>query len=80
MYNRVGESEQLLDTIIANVAQGLYLVLPNLRNFDLKDQILSLQSNDPPKDIMIPNLIAYGLVFAAVGYLLAWVLFARKEL
>ena len=80
VYNRVGESEQLFDTVIANVAQGLYLVLPNLRNFDLKDQILYLQSNDPPRDIMIPNLIAYGLVFAAVGYLLACVLFARKEL
>ena len=55
-------------------------MLPNLRNFDLKDQILYLQSNDPPKDVMIPNLILYGLVFAAVGYLLAWVLFSRKEL
>ncbi len=80
VYNRVGESEQLFDTIIANVANGLYIVLPNLRNFDMKDQILYLRSNDPPADIMIPNLIAYGLVFAAVGYLLAWVLFARKEL
>ena len=80
VYNRVGESEQFFDTIIANIAQGLYYVLPNLRNFDMKDQILYLRSNDPPADIMIPNLIAYGLVFAAVGYLLAWVLFARKEL
>ncbi len=80
VYNRVGESERFFDTIIANIAQGLYYVLPNLRNFDMKDQILYLRSNDPPADIMIPNLIAYGLVFAAVGYLLAWVLFARKEL
>ena len=80
VYIRVGESERFFDTIIANIAQGLYYVLPNLRNFDMKDQILYLRSNDPPADIMIPNLIAYGLVFAAVGYLLAWVLFARKEL
>ncbi len=80
VYNKGAESERFFDTIVANVAHGLYLVLPNLRNFDMKDQILYLQSNDPPADIMIPNLIAYGLVFAAVGYLLAWVLFARKEL
>ncbi len=80
VYSKAGESEQLLETIIANVAHGLYLVLPNLRNFDMKEQILYYRSNDPPADIMIPNLIAYGLVFAAVGYLIAWVLFARKEL
>ncbi|MCH8205010.1 MAG: ABC transporter permease subunit [Candidatus Hydrogenedentes bacterium] len=80
VYIRVGESEQFFDRMIANVAWGLYKVLPNLRSFDLKDQILYLQSNDPPKDIMIPNLIAYGVLFAAVGYLLAWVLFSRKEL
>ena len=80
VYIRVGESEQFFDRMIANVAWGLYKVMPNLRNFDLKDQILYLQSNDPPKDIMIPNLIAYGVLFAAVGYLLAWVLFSRKEL
>ena len=80
VYEKGVESERLFDTMIANIAHGLYLVLPNLRNFDMKDQLLYLPSNDPPVDIMIHNLIAYGLVVAAVVYLLAWVLFARKEL
>lgn len=80
VYNRVGESEQMLETIIGYIAWGLYQMLPNLRNFDMKDQILYYRSNDPPVDIQIPNLIAYGLVFALVGYLLAWTLFSRKEL
>jgi hypothetical protein len=55
-------------------------VLPNLRNFDLRDQILYLQPNDPPADVQIPNLIVYGLLFAVAGYGLAWLLFMRKEL
>ena len=80
VYNRVGESEQMLETIIGYIAWGLYQLLPNLRSFDMKDQILYYRSNDPPADIQIPNLIAYSLVFALVGYLLAWALFSRKEL
>ena len=80
VYNRAGESEQAFNSMVGTVANYLYLILPNLRNFDMKDQILYLRSNDPAVDIQIPNLIAYGLLYAAFGYLLAWALFARKEL
>lgn len=78
--NRTGESESIIQTVVGQVAMGLYHVLPNLRNFDMRDQILYLQPNDPPADIIIPNLIGYGLLFAVAGYGLAWLLFMRKEL
>lgn len=80
VYDRAGESEQAIESIIANLAHYLFLILPNLRSFDLRTQILYLRSNDPPVDVQIPNLILLGLIYAAFGYGLAWALFSRKEL
>lgn len=78
--DRAGQSEALLQTIIGETAKWLYRILPNLRSFDMRTQILYLQPNDPPADVQIPNLILYGLSFAVAGYGLAWFLFMRKEL
>ena len=77
---RKGTSENAMDEIIGSLAQYLYAVLPNLRLFDLRNQILNLPLNDPPTDMAIPNLIAYGLAYAVSGYILALLLFYRKEL
>ena len=62
------------------MADLLFKILPNFKNFDLKDQILYLGINDPPVDIQIPNLILYGLVYAVAGYGIAMLVFGRKEL
>ena len=78
--SRSGSSDGILDTIIGYIARGLFQVLPNLRSFDLRTQILNLPLNDPPTDVQIPNLIVYGLLYAISGYILALWLFHRKEL
>jgi len=78
--NRSGTTESGIDAIIGQVASMLYKILPNLRSFDLRNQILYLAPNDPPADVQIPNLILYGLLYGFAGYLLAQVLFSRKEL
>lgn len=80
MADRTSQTGDALQSILSNVAMGLYRVLPNLRNFDMRTQILYAQIDDPPSDIQIPNLIVYGLSFALAGYGLAWLLFSRKEL
>ncbi len=80
LVDRAGQSENVMQSIVVRLAQGLRMVLPNLRDFDMRTQILYLQPNDPPADVQIPNLILYGLSFAIAGYLLAWFLFMRKEL
>jgi ABC-type transport system involved in multi-copper enzyme maturation permease subunit len=77
---RSGTSDEFIHVMIGKLATGLYAILPNLRNFDLRTQILNLPLNDPPTDVMIPNLIVYGLVYAMSGYLLAMILFFRREL
>ncbi len=69
------------DEWIGKIAYGLYLMLPNLQYFNLKNEILYLQPNDPlPTDVFIMNLVAYGLVYAVAGYLIAYWIFWRKEL
>jgi ABC-type transport system involved in multi-copper enzyme maturation permease subunit len=78
--SRSGSSDNLLDSLIGMVAKGLFNILPNLRSFDLRTQILNLPLNDPPTDVQIPNLIVYGLLYAVSGYILALWLFHRKEL
>lgn len=80
LAQRVGEAQSTLEYIIGNVAYGLWHILPNLRNFDMRSQILYLNPGDPPADVLIPNLIVYGVSYAVAGYVLAWLLFARKEL
>lgn len=77
VYERAGQKN---DEWIGYMAQGLYNVLPNLKAFSLKDQILYLQPNDPPKDIQISNLIIYGMLYAIAGYVMAYWVFRRKEL
>jgi len=80
VYVRAGQTGQWLDAMVGKVAYVLYQVLPNLQNFSLRNQILYLQPNDPPRDVLIPNLIVYGLVYALAGYLIAYWVFRRKEL
>lgn len=78
--DRTGQSEQFIESLVGRASSLLYSILPNLHSFDMRNQILYLQPNDPPADVLIPNLIAYGLLYAIAGYGLAWLLFMRKEL
>jgi Cu-processing system permease protein len=77
---RSGQTGQALDEWIGRIAMGLYYVLPNLQQFSLRDQILYLQVNDPPTDVQIPNLVAYGLVYGLAGAIMSYWIFNRKEL
>lgn len=77
---RSAQSGEWLDAMIGHVAQGLYYVLPNLQNFSLKAQILDSLPNDPPTDVLIPWLILYSLIYAVTGWLIAYLIFFRKEL
>jgi ABC-type transport system involved in multi-copper enzyme maturation permease subunit len=78
--NRSAGSDSSIKAAVGELARVLYNVLPNLRNFDLKEQILYLQLNDPPSGILIPYLVLYGLLYGLAGYILALWLFRRKEL
>ncbi len=80
VYVRAGQTGQWLDAMVGKAAYALYQVLPNLQNFSLRNQILYLQPNDPPRDVLIPNLIIYALIYALAGYLIAYWVFRRKEL
>jgi len=80
VQNRAGQSGQWFDDMIGWIANALYQILPNLQNFSLKTQIINGQPNDPPTDVLIPNLMAYGALYAIFGFLLAWVIFWRKEM
>ncbi len=77
---RSGQTGLWLDEKIGQVASALYDILPNLQHFSLKSSILYLQPNDPPRDLQLPNLIAYGLFYAIAGYILSYWIFRRKEL
>jgi len=77
---RSAASDQFADRLIGMIAEGLFMVLPNLQDFSLKTQILAGQPNDPPADVLIPNLIVYGLVYALAGFVMAYWIFRRKEL
>lgn len=80
VFERSGQAGGSLDALIGATARALYYVLPNLRSFDLRNDILNLAADHPPSDVMIPNLILYGLLYGLSGYALAFLFFRRKEL
>jgi ABC-type transport system involved in multi-copper enzyme maturation permease subunit len=77
---RLDQSTEWTSKLISSMAIALYNVLPNLQHFSLKTQILNAAPNDPPSDVLIGRLIIYGIVYAASGFLLAYLIFRRKEL
>ena len=80
VVKRAGESGEAAGDLISLIAKGLYLSLPNLQRFSLRMQIIDSAPNDPPTDVMIPNLIVYSLVYAVCGFFLSYWIFRRKEL
>jgi ABC-type transport system involved in multi-copper enzyme maturation permease subunit len=64
---------------IGSLIRLLYLVLPDLSNFSLRDQLIHLQPNDPRIGIIIWKLVLYALANVAVGIAIAHLLFRRKE-
>ncbi len=80
VFNRGGQTGAIFDSIIRWIARGLWEVLPNLQDFSLKEQILYWQINDPPSDVLIPQLVLNGILYAICGYIMAWWIFRRREL
>lgn len=80
VVNRAEGSENAAEKALGAIAWALRHTLPDLQYFSLKTQILSLQINDTPKDIQIPNLVVYGILYALAGYIIAYWVFRRKEL
>ncbi|MFP4499748.1 MAG: ABC transporter permease [Candidatus Hydrogenedentota bacterium] len=68
------------EKFIGATAYALKNVLPNLQMFSLKTQILERMPNDPPTDVQLPRLAAYGLAYGISGFILAYWIFRRKEL
>lgn len=80
VQRRSGQTTQFLDKAIGYISTGLYWILPNLKSFSLKDQLLYAQPNDPPVDVQFWNLIVLALLYAFSGYLIAYWVFRRREL
>jgi len=64
---------------LAALTKTLYLVLPNLNSFNLRDQVIHLQPNDPRIGVTLWTLVLYGLANVAVALLITYWLFRRKE-
>ena len=79
VYNRSGQTGEWFDSFIGYLAYILWNVLPNLQRFSLKTQIVNSQPNDPPTDVLIPQLVLYALIYAVCGYIIAYWIFRKRE-
>ena len=77
---RAGQTDLKFDEIIGWIADGLFQVLPNLKYFSLRSQLVLLRPDDPPQGVLFSNLIVYALVFTLAGYLIAYWVFRRREM
>lgn len=81
VWDRAGQTTQFLDEFIGRIAYWLYLVLPNLSAFSIRNELLDAQPGDWfPTEALIPRLILYGIIYSASGFVLAYWVFRRKEL
>jgi ABC-type transport system involved in multi-copper enzyme maturation permease subunit len=80
VYDRAGQTTGILDVIIGRVAQALYHVLPNLKAFSLRNQIVYSEVNDVLQGVQVGNLVVYSLIYGLLGFTLAYWVFRRKEL
>jgi ABC-type transport system involved in multi-copper enzyme maturation permease subunit len=64
---------------LAGLIRLLYLILPDLSNFTLRDQLIHLAPNDPRIGVIMWRLILYALANVAVAILITHMLFRRKE-
>jgi ABC-type transport system involved in multi-copper enzyme maturation permease subunit len=81
VHARSMQSVESIDQAIGYIALGLWNILPNLQNFNLKMEIIERAPNDLPANMaLIPNLVVYGLVYALSGFVLSYWIFRRKEL
>lgn len=64
------------NVMVVALARWLRLVLPNLNLFYLRDNLIH---NDPYIPQGMSALVAYGLTYVAVGLVVGYLLFRRKE-
>jgi ABC-type transport system involved in multi-copper enzyme maturation permease subunit len=78
--DKAAQTTQWLDWLIGQVAIGLYHLLPNLRSFSLRNQIIYAQPNDVVAISQVAPLILYSLIFSVAGFTLAYWIYHRREL
>jgi ABC-type transport system involved in multi-copper enzyme maturation permease subunit len=80
VYEKAAQTTQFLDWLIGQVAIGLYHLLPNLRSFSLRNQIIYAQPNDIVAMSQVLPLVLYSLIFSTAGFILAYWIYHRREL
>ena len=70
-------SEHAESEFLGGIIRQFYLILPNFSNFYLRNQLIH---NDPyiPQGIM--KLFIYAFLYAGFGFLIAYLLFRKKDL
>lgn len=65
--------------LMSSIIKSFYLILPNLSNFNLRNQLIHL----PPDEIALGSrfyvICIYGIIYGTLGMLLAQILFRKKE-
>lgn len=80
VHERAGQTTQLLDALIGKTALYLWHLLPNLKAFNMRNEIVYAQAGDFVQADRILMLVSYSLIFAVAGFILAYWIFRRREL
>jgi len=66
--------------VLEYIIKTLYWVLPNLSNYNLRNELIHLAPNDPTIHVRMVSLTTYGVLCVAVGFLITCWIFRRREL
>jgi len=67
-------------TYLAWIVKGLYWCLPNLSNYNLRQELIAMPPNDPTVHVRFWMLTLYAVVSATCAFVVTWWLFRKKEL
>jgi len=77
LSERAGEAGH---TVFAQVIKVFYWCLPNLSNYNLRQELIHLPPNDPTIHVRFWVLVSYAVACSLFAFIVTWWLFRKREL
>ncbi len=80
LSERASHSSDAVSQAMAKIIKLFYWCLPNLSNYNLRQELIHLPPNDPTVDVRFWALVSYALLCTLCAFVVTWWLFRKREL
>jgi ABC-type transport system involved in multi-copper enzyme maturation permease subunit len=80
LSERASHNSDAVSQAMSKIIKLFYYCLPNLSNYNLRQELIHLPPNDPTVDVRFWMLVSYALLCTVCAFVVTWWLFRRREL